>query len=282
MRRRTGVNRRTWRKAVNLMDVVRDLLERSCGFGSKHPAYDILSAHPDSIALLYNVARTFRAFLSLLPQREIFKPSDGATDKTNTGSSGVRDGSDERTDGGKNDQGSNEEGDGRPKQGHQIVADACKKELAPVQTNIEDDTPVAGSIQVDACQGCESAGAIGTDDPKGGTNSGGDDGPEDAEGTAAVAPLIAENGVDITAVEGAVTSLFELLMMDVATAHNLKHVTCSVLEKKYWEEHIGGENDSTERFGTICMTGDDDVDKDDGSGEGVESGEEDEEEDFGM
>ena len=48
-------------------------------------------------------------------------------------------------------------------------------------------------------------------------------------------------------------SLF--LTKEEANGFNLKQAVCTVEEERYWAEHIGGNNESTERYGSINMTG---------------------------
>ena len=75
-RRRKGNTRLKWRKAINLMDEMRDLLEGLCGFKPKHEPYDFLRADENSIQILYNCARTMRVILSRQETRDIYEPTE--------------------------------------------------------------------------------------------------------------------------------------------------------------------------------------------------------------
>ena len=75
-RRRKGNTRLKWRKAINLMDEMRDLLEGLCGFKPKHEPYDFLRADENSIQIVYNCARTMRVILSRQETRDIYEPTE--------------------------------------------------------------------------------------------------------------------------------------------------------------------------------------------------------------
>ena len=79
VRRRVGSNKRRIRKAVNLMDIVRKILEHACGFGADHVNYDILKGHAWSTALIYSMARTLRVIIDLKCHREILNLYEGYT-----------------------------------------------------------------------------------------------------------------------------------------------------------------------------------------------------------
>lgn len=75
-RRRVGTERRVWKRAISLMEVVMRLLESLCGFQTAHPPFDILRAHEYSVPLVYTIARGLRRVLSALPGREIMDGPD--------------------------------------------------------------------------------------------------------------------------------------------------------------------------------------------------------------
>ena len=124
-RKRKGNERRVWHKAINLIDVVRRVLEQLCGFLPGHPMYDILRAHEYSIPVLYTLARTLRKILSLLPGRTIADgpPENDDDDVTDDGDDGGNaegngedpsqpEGSDEGDQGDDGDGGDGADGDG--------------------------------------------------------------------------------------------------------------------------------------------------------------------------
>ena len=88
-RKRVGSNRRRWRRAINLMDVVRRLLENMCGYLPKYPAFEILRTSARSISLMYQMARTLRAILSTVPNHSILDPSDFNADEESSDEKGV-------------------------------------------------------------------------------------------------------------------------------------------------------------------------------------------------
>ena len=77
------------------------------------------------------------------------------------------------------------------------------------------------------------------------------------------------------------SALWDVLMSaDVVTGHNLKQITCTIREERYWAEHIGGESYRKVQFGHIEMNKNATLMTEDGDGE--ESEEEEDEEDFAM
>ena len=64
LRRRAGTSKRKMRKAINLMDVVRLMLQHGCGFTADLPKYDILKGNAWSSALIYSMARTLRTIIT--------------------------------------------------------------------------------------------------------------------------------------------------------------------------------------------------------------------------
>ena len=111
-RRRAGCDRRVWKKAINLMDVVVRVLELLCGYNSTHPELDILRAHEYSVPVLYTLARGLRRVISLLPGRVI---QDGPTDMDDDDGN---DDDDQRNGvGGAKEEGDVEDGDGGAEDG---------------------------------------------------------------------------------------------------------------------------------------------------------------------
>ena len=119
-RRRQGSDRRVWKKAINLMDVVVRVLELLCGYTSSHPVLDILRAHEFSVPVVYTLARVLRRVLSLLPGRVI----QDAPEDTDDG--GGNDDDHQR-----NDDGCDREADdgGGNDDDHQRNDDGCDREV---------------------------------------------------------------------------------------------------------------------------------------------------------
>ena len=64
----------------------------------------------------------------------------------------------------------------------------------------------------------------------------------------------AEQGdVDVKHVEESIRLLIQALMEDIANEHNLRQATCTITEDTYWAEHIGGNDESTLRYGRVTL-----------------------------
>ena len=314
IRKRTGCKRRTWRKAVNLIDVTRDMLHLGCGFLKGHPMYDVLLANRNSIRCLYNMARALRVFLSSLPQRTIMLHVDNATDDNamaNVNSNKSHDGNDDcglENGGGVDDDNAGVTEGGGSDGMAELTSTAGDEHLEQEGHDVEhhyvdeedracEGHSAAGGEQLDqtALEGehdhVEQVEREGKDDSTAGgemlENEGRDGEPDqgergEREGEHVSAAADCCDAEDIAEeMRMATTALWDVLMaQDIANEHNLKQVTGTVSEQMYWAEHIGAANNSTKLFGHISLKGKAALLTEEGMMD--KSDEEEEEEDFAM
>ena len=250
-RRRAGNEKRSWKKAINLMDVVLRVLECLCGFPSWFPSHDILRAHEYSIPLLYTLARTLRKILSMVPSRHIQ--------------------------------------DGPPADSAKCTGEADTKFAGDKDRASEDDVTRTGEAGepfhgVDACDDGDDG------DPSSHSAVTGSTTAREGVHADAEKDTGGEHDRCVEE-EHAAKFMALFMTDEIASAFNLRQATCTIDDNVYWAEHIGGSNESTTRFAHITLgarekTEETDMDSDESKN--VEGGvvdpesEEEEEDNFGF
>ena len=272
-RRRVGSERRSWKKAVSLMEVIFRVLESLCGFTSAHPAYDLLRAHEYSVPLIYTLSRALRRVLSQLPGRVI---EDGPAQRA----CGPRDDGNDDASGGRG-----EDGEGAPDEDkggmNETGAGVGEESMAPVgdrRARTEDDVGTDGGEGGRDCAGDdgdrngergdanspaddEVGGGAGLDNgPNTGTEAAGNgagstselDGDVKADGNGTELGTGGNADLDIVIAE----KFLALFMTDeIANSMTLKQVTCTIQDQEFWNEHIDESNETTARFAHIAIGG---------------------------
>ena len=320
VRRRSGKERKTWRRAINLMDIATRLIEDCCGYLPKHPAFDVLRAHKYSIPLIYCVARTIRVILSTRKTRKIADlESDFPPATEDSCEEGLGDNELDRSEYAdipkESDYGSESTEEAAPRitqesddgEGSQEAVEGGEVELSgeEVHGNGEGDKD-EGAENGHSNEGQDQCAFLSVDEGERSPtkecsvaeNEGRDEESSTQEqekdvisGDQAASSTLVDERADslypykMDEVEDAIRLFFDtMLSNDVETGHNLKQATCTVTAQQYWAEHIGNglENEPTEMYGHVKMGTENDMfESDEKEGDGEsEKGKYDE--DFGM